>query len=214
MLNLVTRPCPPQAFERLRRAGLPALLARLYASRGVERQEQLKTRLDQLLPHELLKNNAAAAARLADAIRRGERLTVVADYDADGATACAVAVAGLRAMGAAVDYLVPNRFEYGYGLTPEIVQLAAERRPDLLITVDNGIAAHAGIERARALGLEVLVTDHHLPAHGQPLPEALIVNPNQPGCPFPSKALAGVGVMFYVLIALRAELRRQGWFTP
>ncbi len=213
MLNLVTRPCPATAVERLRRAGLPPLLARLYASRGVSRQEEIKSRLSELLPHTALRNSEAAAARLADAIARGERLLVVADYDADGATACAVAVSGLTALGAQVDYLVPNRFEFGYGLSPEIVALAAARRPDLLITVDNGIAAHAGVERARSLGLEVLITDHHLPAQGLPLPEALIVNPNQPGCPFPSKGLAGVGVMFYVLIALRAELRRRGAFT-
>ncbi|MFN3593938.1 MAG: single-stranded-DNA-specific exonuclease RecJ [Thiobacillaceae bacterium] len=213
MLNLVTRPCPAPAVERLRRAGLPPLLARLYASRGVSRQEELKSRLGELLPHTTLRNSEAAAARLADAIARGERLLVVADYDADGATACAVAVSGLTALGAQVDYLVPNRFEFGYGLSPEIVALAAARRPDLIITVDNGIAAHAGVERARSLGLEVLVTDHHLPAQGLPLPEALIVNPNQPGCPFPSKGLAGVGVMFYVLIALRAELRRRGAFS-
>lgn len=213
MLNLVTRPCPAPAVERLRRAGLPPLLARLYASRGVSRQEEIKSRLSELLPHTALRNSEAAAARLADAIARGERLLVVADYDADGATACAVAVSGLTALGAQVDYLVPNRFEFGYGLSPEIVSLAATRRPDLLITVDNGIAAHTGVERARSLGLEVLVTDHHLPAQGLPLPEALIVNPNQPGCPFPSKGLAGVGVMFYVLIALRAELRRRGAFT-
>lgn len=213
MLNLVTRPCPAPAVDRLRRAGLPPLLARLYASRGVSGQEEIKTRLSELLPHTALHNSEAAAVRLADAIARGERLLVVADYDADGATACAVAVSGLSAMGAMVDYLVPNRFEFGYGLSPEIVRLAAARRPDLLITVDNGIAAHAGIETANALGLEVLVTDHHLPAQGLPLPEALIVNPNQPGCPFPSKGLAGVGVMFYVLIALRAELRRRGAFA-
>jgi single-stranded-DNA-specific exonuclease len=214
MLNLVTRPCPAAAVERLRRAGLPPLLARLYASRGVSRQEEVKSQLKELLPHTGLLNCEAAGARLADAIRRGERLLVVADYDADGATACAVAVTGLRAMGAQVDYLVPNRFEYGYGLSPEIVRLAAERGPDLLITVDNGIAAHAGVETARRLGMEVLVTDHHLPAQGVDLPPALIVNPNQPGCPFPSKGLAGVGVMFYVLVSLRAELRRRGWFAP
>lgn len=214
MLNLVTRPCPAAAFERLRRAGLPPLLARLYASRGVEHQGELKTHLGELLPHTELLNCDAAGARLADAIQRGERLLVVADYDADGATACAVAVTGLRAMGAQVDYLVPNRFEYGYGLSPEIAKLAAERRPDLLITVDNGIAAHAGVETARRLGMEVVVTDHHLPVQSGELPQALIVNPNQPGCPFPSKSLAGVGVVFYVLMALRAELRRRGWFAP
>lgn len=214
MLNLLTRPCPAAAVEQLRRAGLPPLLARLYASRGVNRHEELKTRLAELLPHAGLLHCDTAAARLADAIQRGERLLVVADYDADGATACAVAVSGLASMGAQVDYLVPNRFEYGYGLSPEIVRLAAERRPDLLVTVDNGIAAHAGVEEARRLGMEVVITDHHLPAQTVGLPEALIVNPNQPGCPFPSKNLAGVGVMFYVLVALRAELRRRGWFAP
>ncbi|MCG9022045.1 single-stranded-DNA-specific exonuclease RecJ, partial [Laribacter hongkongensis] len=151
------------------------------------------------------------ARRLADAIARRERLLVVADYDADGATACALAVKGLRAFGATVDFIVPNRFEYGYGLTPEIVGLAAERAPDILLTVDNGIASVAGVNAARALGMEVLVTDHHLP--GDELPEALIVNPNQPGCDFPSKHLAGCGVMFYVLMALRAELRARGAFA-
>jgi single-stranded-DNA-specific exonuclease len=155
---------------------------------------------------------AQAGARLADAIHNQESILILADYDADGATACALAVRGLRAMGAKVDYLVPNRFDYGYGLSPEIVQLAAERHPQLIVTVDNGIAAHAGIDEARRLGIEVLVTDHHLPA--DTLPDALIVNPNQPGCTFPSKALAGVGVMFYVLVALRAELRRRGAFGP
>ncbi len=213
MLNLVIRPCPRPALESLLRAGLPPLLARLYASRGVQRQEELKTRLAEMLPYTSLLHCEAAGARLADAIQRGERMLVVADYDADGATACAVAVTGLTAMGGQVEYLVPNRFEYGYGLTPEIVRLAAERRPHLLITVDNGIAAHAGVATARSLGMEVLITDHHLPAQTGELPEGLIVNPNQPGCPFPSKNLAGVGVMFYVLVALRAELRRRGWFA-
>lgn len=213
MLNLLTRPSPAAAIEQLRRAGLPPLLARLYASRGVMRQEEIKTRLSELLPYQPLLHCEAAAARLADAIQHGERLLVVADYDADGATACAVAVTGLTAMGAQVGYLVPNRFEYGYGLTPEIVELAAAHRPDVLITVDNGIAAHAGVEAARRLGMEVVITDHHLPAQTGGLPQALIVNPNQPHCPFPSKHLAGVGVMFYVLVALRAELRRRGHFT-
>ena len=171
----------------------------------------LKHRLEELLPYTRLLHCEAAATRLADAIARKERLLVVGDYDADGATATAVAMSGLQALGAEVAYLVPNRFEYGYGLSPEIVRLAAERKPQLLITVDNGIAAHAGIEEARRLGLEVLVTDHHLP--GDTLPEALIVNPNQPGCNFPSKHLAGVGVMFYVLMALRAALRKRGAFA-
>src|SRR3990172_5541738 len=155
---------------------------------------------------------AAAAARLlADAIASGRRLLIVADYDADGATACAVGMRALRAMGANVDYLVPNRFELGYGLSPELVELARARRPDLIITVDNGIASIEGVARAKALGIATLITDHHLP--GAELPDAdCIVDPNQPGCAFPSKALAGVGVMFYVMLALRAELRRGGGF--
>ena len=210
MLNLQARPSPAPARDVLTQSGLSPLLARLFAARGVAGPEDLKQRLEELLPYAQLLHCEAAATRLADAIARRERLLVVGDYDADGATATAVAMSGLGALGAEVAYLVPNRFEYGYGLSPEIVRLAAERTPQLLITVDNGIAAHAGIEEARRLGLEVLVTDHHLP--GDTLPEALIVNPNQPGCTFPSKHLAGVGVMFYVLMALRAELRKRGAF--
>jgi single-stranded-DNA-specific exonuclease len=210
MLKLRPRPPSAPALDALLGAGYPPLLARLFAARGVAGPGDLKRGLDELLPYTRLLHCEAAAARLADAIARRERLLVVGDYDADGATATAVAMTGLRALGAEVAYLVPNRFAYGYGLSPEIVRLAAEHRPHLLITVDNGIAAHAGIEEARRLGLEVVVTDHHLP--GDTLPEALIVNPNQPGCPFPSKHLAGVGVMFYVLMALRAELRRRGAF--
>ena len=211
MLNLAIRPYPDAAFQTLRQSGLPPLLARLFAARGVAQAAEMKQRLGELLPFTALKNAEAAGARLADAVARNEKLLVVADYDADGATACAVAMAGLAALGARVDYLVPSRFEYGYGLSPEIARIAAERKPDLLITVDNGIGAHAGIEEARRLGLEVLVTDHHLP--GDSLPDALIVNPNQPGCGFPSKHLAGVGVMFYVLMALRAALRKRGAFA-
>ncbi|MBI5938527.1 MAG: single-stranded-DNA-specific exonuclease RecJ [Betaproteobacteria bacterium] len=211
MLKLVTRPWPQAAAQALLSAGHPPLLARLFAARGVAGPDEIRQRLAELAPHGQLRNADTAAARLADAIQRGENILIVGDYDADGATACAVAVAGLRGLGATVDYLVPNRFDYGYGLSPEIVRLAAERRPDLLVTVDNGIAAHAGIEEAKRLGIEVIVTDHHLP--GDSLPEALIVNPNQPGCAFPSKHLAGVGVMFYVLMALRAELRRRGAFA-
>ena len=211
MLNLSPRPYPEVAAQALRRSGLPPLIARLYAARGVALPEEMKHKLAQLLPYTTMKQCTAAAVRLADAIHRGEKLLVVADYDADGATACAVAIAGLTALGGKVEYIVPNRFEYGYGLSPEIARLAAEHRPDVLITVDNGIAAHAGIEEAQRLGMEVLVTDHHLP--GERLPNALIVNPNQPGCDFPSKNLAGVGVMFYVLMALRAELRTRGAFN-
>ena len=162
-----------------------------------------------LPPFGSLRNIEAAATRLADAIVAGEKIVIVADYDADGATACAVGVRGLAAMGANVDYLVPNRFEYGYGLTPEIVELARAKSPRLIVTVDNGIGSHEGVAAATAAGIDVLVTDHHLPGDRLPAP-AIIVNPNQPGCAFPSKHLAGVGVMFYVLAATRAHLRASG----
>ncbi|MEA3639073.1 MAG: single-stranded-DNA-specific exonuclease RecJ [Lamprobacter sp.] len=189
---------------------LDHLLQRLYRHRGLD--GELDHRLSALHPVNQLLGIDAAAALLADDIQAQRQLIIVGDYDADGATGTAVALLGLRALGAGpLDSLVPSRFAQGYGLSPAVVDLAAERRPDLIITVDNGIASHAGLERARALGLPVLITDHHLP--GAELPEAAaLVNPNQPGCPFPSKHLAGVGVMFYLLIATRAELRRRGWF--
>ncbi|WP_137938642.1 single-stranded-DNA-specific exonuclease RecJ [Chitinivorax sp. B] len=210
MSTIRTRPYQSTHVEQLVSSGLPPLFARLYAARGVSHPGDLETGLDKLIPFHQLKNVEAAASRLADAIAHRERLLIVADYDSDGATACAVAMRALNAMGATVDFIVPNRFEYGYGLTPEIVELAAQRQPDLLITVDNGIASVDGIQAAKTLGIDVLVTDHHLP--GDTLPEALIVNPNQPDCPFPSKSLAGVGVIFYVMLALRAELRQRGAF--
>ena len=198
--------------EQLARHGLHPVLARVYAARGIQSLQQLEYDLKGLLPFTQLKNVQQMATLLADAIAANKRLLVIADYDSDGATACAVAVRALRAFGARVDYLVPNRFEYGYGLTPEIVQLAASRNPDILLTVDNGIASVAGVAAANALGMQVLVTDHHLP--GDELPDAAcIVNPNQPGCEFPSKNLAGVGVIFYVMLALRAELRRRDAFA-
>ncbi|WP_298636836.1 single-stranded-DNA-specific exonuclease RecJ [uncultured Thiobacillus sp.] len=213
-----TRPCPADARTALEQAGLAPAWARLYAARGVTHPEQIAHRLPQLLPPAGLLHVERAAALLADAIRDNKRLLIVADYDADGATACAVGVRGLTMLGARVEYLVPNRLEHGYGLTPDIVRLAAEppfgdkRRPDLLLTVDNGIAAVDGVAAANALGIPVLVTDHHLP--GDALPDAAcIVNPNQPGCGFASKNLAGVGVMFYVLLALRAELRQRGMYA-
>jgi single-stranded-DNA-specific exonuclease len=210
MTQIVTRPYAPNLARQLEQAGCAPLLSRLFAARGIDHPNMLNRGLADLLDYRLLKNIQAAAARLADAIEQSERLLIVADYDADGATACAVGLRGLRALGGKVDFLVPNRFAYGYGLTPEIVRLAAGLTPDMIITVDNGIAAHAGIDEARRLGIEVLVTDHHLPA--ATLPEALIVNPNQPGCGFPSKHLAGVGVMFYLLLAVRAELRQRQRF--
>ncbi|MBB5425201.1 single-stranded-DNA-specific exonuclease [Paraburkholderia sp. JPY158] len=214
MTRIVTRPCSPVDAEVLTRYGMHPVLARLYASRGVCLPEEVETGLARLVPPADLKGCDAAAALLADALQQQRRMLVVADYDCDGATACAVAVRGLRMFGARIDYLVPNRMEHGYGLTPDIVELAARSaagKPDLLITVDNGIASVDGVAAANALGIDVLVTDHHLP--GDELPAArAIVNPNQPGCTFPSKCLAGVGVMFYVLLALRAELRRRGAF--
>jgi single-stranded-DNA-specific exonuclease len=210
--RLIARDFDAAAAQRLVAGGLPAPLARALAARGIASMSDLELTARALAAPAALAHVEAAARLLADAIETGRRLLIVADYDCDGATACAVAVRGLRALGAChVDYLVPNRFEYGYGLSPEIVELAARRepRPDLLITVDNGIASVEGVARANALGLQVLITDHHLP--GERLPDAaVIVNPNQPGCGFPSKHLAGVGVMFYVLAALRAELRRRG----
>ena len=191
--------------------GTHPLLARLYAARGVASHAELETSLSQIIPPEQLTNNLAMAKLLADAIAADKKLLVIGDYDADGATATAVAVKGLRSMGAVVDYLVPNRFEYGYGLTPEIVQLASTLRPDILITVDNGIASVDGVAASNLLGLQVLITDHHLPGDSTPQ-AACIVNPNQKNCDFKSKNLAGVGVMFYVLLALRAELRNRGAF--
>ena len=196
----------------LRQGGIHPVLARVYASRGLADPRELETGLQALVPPGALRQIDAAAVYLADAIAAAKKMTIVADYDCDGATACATAIRGLAAMGARVDYIVPNRFEYGYGLTPEIVELTArEKSPDIIITVDNGIASIDGVAAAKARGIDVVVTDHHLP--GDALPDArVIVNPNQPECGFPSKHLAGVGVVFYVLLALRAELRRRGVF--
>ncbi len=203
------------ATQRLTVQGLHPLLARLYASRGVEQKDTLSSEWKSLLDPQLLTQNQQAAQLLADHIEAKKKLLVVADYDCDGATACAVAIRGLRALGAHVDYLVPNRFETGYGLSPAVVELACQHRsgkPDLIITVDNGIASVDGVATAHDNQINVLITDHHLP--GDILPKAaVIVNPNQPGCTFPSKNLAGVGVMFYVLLALRAELRHRGHFV-
>jgi single-stranded-DNA-specific exonuclease len=207
---IVRRPVP-DSHRTLLAHGVPAVLARVYAARGIVDARELDHSLAALPDFGRLANIDAAAGRLALAIERHERIVVVADYDADGATACAVAVRGLQAMGAEVGFLVPNRFEFGYGLTPEIVAVAAQRAPRLLVTVDNGIASIDGVQAAAAAGIEVLVTDHHLPGGALPHP-AIIVNPNQPGCAFPSRHIAGVGVMFYVLCALRARLRANGAF--
>lgn len=193
--------------------GLHPVLDRLYRARQVMSAQELEQSLERLIPPARLGNTSEAARLLADAVERQRRLLIVADFDADGATSCAVAVRALRSLGAdEVQYLVPNRFEYGYGLTPEIVALAAQHQPDLIITVDNGISSVAGVDEARRRGIDVLVTDHHLP--GATLPRAaVIVNPNQPADDFPSKHLAGVGVIFYVMLALRAHLRDTGWFA-
>jgi len=194
-------------------ADLHPVLARVYAARQVRSTRELDHSLERLLPPHGLKDIERAAALLAEAVTNQKRILIVADFDADGATSCALAVRALRAMGATdVRYVVPNRFEYGYGLTPEIVALAAEQEPDLIITVDNGISSVEGVRAARARGIRVLITDHHLP--GATLPEAdAIVNPNQPGDDFPSKHLAGVGVAFYLMLALRARLRASNWFA-
>ncbi|MGH8751841.1 MAG: single-stranded-DNA-specific exonuclease RecJ [Burkholderiales bacterium] len=211
--KIICRDVPRLSFEALCSAGLHPLLARIYAARGISSRSQLANELSALLPFEQLKNATEMARILADAIAARKKLLIVADYDADGATACAVGVRCLREFGAVVDYLVPNRFEYGYGLTPEIVRLAAQiKHPDIIITVDNGIASVDGVAVAAQLGMATLITDHHLP--GSELPQAAcIVNPNQKDCEFPSKNLAGVGVMFYVMLALRAELRARGVFA-
>jgi single-stranded-DNA-specific exonuclease len=207
-----TRPVRPDVVEHLVSEGVQPLLARIFAARGITSARHLASDFEQLVVPDSMLNLRTMAGLLANAIASHRKLLIVADYDADGATACAVGMRALRAFGAAVGYLVPNRFEYGYGLSPEIVRLAhAQSRPDILITVDNGIASFEGVAEANQLGMEVLITDHHLPA--ERLPEAAcIINPNQPGCMFPSKHLAGVGVMFYLMLALRAELRDRGAF--
>ena len=212
-MKIVARDTPPRAVWALEQAGLHPLLARLYAARGIVAKDELDDGLARLLPPASMKGTHEAAVLLADAIAADKRLCIVADYDCDGATACAVGVRGLRLLGARhVDYLVPDRVVDGYGLTPPIAQRVKDSGADVLITVDNGIASVDGVATAKALGLQVLVTDHHLP--GPALPDAdVIVNPNQPGCSFESKSIAGVGVMFYVLLALRAELRKRGVYT-
>lgn len=212
MIRITTRPYSPQDADNLIAAGIHPVLARVYAARGLLNSKELASELNSLIPPSGLLHIDAAAVYLADAIAAGKKMVIVADYDCDGATACAVGLRGLRMLGASVDYIVPNRFEYGYGLTPEIVELTLrEKAPDIIVTVDNGIASIDGVAAAARHGIDVVVTDHHLP--GDSLPDArVIVNPNQPLCGFPSKNLAGVGVMFYVLLALRAELRKRGVF--
>ena len=216
-MKLIARDIPPRSVWTLEQAGVHPLLAQLYAARGVQSTEELDDGLARLIPPGALKGTQAAAVLLADALTANLKLCIVADYDCDGATACVVALRGLRLLGAQqVSYIVPDRVVDGYGLTATISQRVKDSGADMLITVDNGIASFEGVAAAKALGLQVLVTDHHLPASrdGQiELPDAdVIVNPNQPGCTFESKSIAGVGVMFYVLLALRAELRQRGVF--
>ena len=212
-LQILTRDVPPRTAWTLEQAGIHPLLSRLFAARGIQSPDELDDGLAKLLPPNTLKGTEAAAVLLADAIAAQKRLCIVADYDCDGATACAVGLRGLRMLGAQhVSYIVPDRVVDGYGLTAPIAQRVQQSGADVLITVDNGIASMEGVTQAQALGLQVLVTDHHLPAATLPSAD-VIVNPNQPGCSFESKALAGVGVMFYVLLALRAELRKRGLFT-
>ncbi|MFT4241510.1 MAG: single-stranded-DNA-specific exonuclease RecJ [Acidovorax sp.] len=211
-MKIVARDIPPRAAWALEQAGIHPLLARLYAARGVCAPGELDDGLARLLPPAGLKGITDAARLLADAIAANQRIVIVADYDCDGATACAVGVRGLRLLGAQqVDYLVPDRVADGYGLSAAIARRVKQRGADVLVTVDNGIASVEGVAQAKALGLSVLVTDHHLPGPELPLADA-IVNPNQPGCAFESKSMAGVGVMFYVLLALRSELRARGMF--
>ncbi|MBE9540145.1 MAG: single-stranded-DNA-specific exonuclease RecJ [Proteobacteria bacterium] len=201
-----------QLPDSLREAAIHPLLAQIYYARGVNSPDELELQLSQLIPPAKLLNAENAAVMLAAAIAVDQKIVVIGDFDADGATSTALAVSVLKAFGATqVDYLVPNRFEYGYGLTPEIVAMAQNKNPDLIITVDNGISSIEGVDAAREAGISTLITDHHLA--GRELPRAdIIVNPNQADCDFPSKNLAGVGVIFYVMLALRAELRRCNWF--
>lgn len=219
-MKIATRDVPPRAVWALEQAGVHPLLARLYAARGIRQAEELDDTPAKLLPPTELWGATRAAQLLADAISQGQKICIVADYDCDGATACAVGVRGLRMLGAApehVTYVVPDRAIHGYGLTPPIVDMVQRTGAQVLVTVDNGMASHEAVLKARAMGLTVIITDHHLPVVTEQgevsLPDAdVIVNPNQPACPFPSKALVGVGVMFYVLLALRAELRQRGAF--
>ena len=221
-MKIITRDVPPRAAWALEQSGLHPLLARLFAARGITSKDELDDALARLLPPSTLLGAQEAARALADAMTAQKAICIVADYDCDGATACAVGLRGLRLLGAPlgfdrVNYLVPDRVTDGYGLTPAIARRVKAQGADVLVTVDNGIASIEGVRAARELGLDVIVTDHHLPAlvNGEIVVpgDCIIVNPNQPGCAFESKSIAGVGVMFYVLLALRAELRERGVFT-
>ena len=210
-MKIIRRPAVPLPFSLP--AGLHPTLSRIFAARNLRQAEDLDYGLERLQPPAALSGMVTAVQLLTAALEESKRILFVADFDADGATSCALGVRALRLMGAQdVRYVVPNRFEFGYGLTPEIVNVAAQQQPDLIITVDNGISSVEGVARAKQLGIQVLITDHHLPGVALPAADA-IVNPNQPGDKFPSKQLAGVGVIFYVMLALRAQLRATGWFV-
>lgn len=211
-MDIVERKFSPSTALSLCRSGVHPVLARVLAARGVLRSADAAGAFSELIPYTALKGAVEMAEVLADAIQDNKRMLIVADYDADGATACSIGVRALRAFGAKVDFLIPNRIEHGYGLTKEISEIACLRdpKPDYLITVDNGIASHEGIAMANSLGVPVLVTDHHLPAATHPAAK-VIVNPNQHGCTFPSKAMAGCGVIFYVMWALQDELVARGY---
>lgn len=213
-LTFAFRQADPEVIRGLSRQDIPEWLRTLYASRGIKSPSEIDTKLSGLLHYGSMSNIDSAARRLAKAIENSEQIVVVGDYDADGATATATAILGLRMLGAhQPQFVVPNRFAYGYGLSPEIVMLAAEHKPKLIVTVDNGIAAYSGVEKARSMGIDILVTDHHLA--GDTLPDTeLIVNPNQHGCQFAGKNTAGVGVLFYTLLATRAVMMDAGKFTP
>ena len=208
---------PPAILDRQGPApdlpGAPPLLRRVYGNRGIASAQDLQRSLASLLRPSAMRDIGRAAQRIAQAVREDQRILLVGDFDADGATSVALGVSLLKALGAgAVDYVVPNRFEFGYGLSPEIVQLALGLQPSLIITVDNGVSSLDGVDLANAQGVDVIVTDHHLP--GPELPKAYaIVNPNAPGCAFPSKAIAGVGVIYYVLSQVRRALNEAGWFA-
>ncbi len=203
-----------EVSDELQKSGLHPLLKKIYANRGITRLNQISYDLKDLVDFALLKDIDIASEIVAQAIVKQKRILIIGDFDVDGATSCAVMIRSLRAMGLDnVDYLVPNRFDFGYGLSPQIVDVAAklQPKPDLIVTVDNGISSIEGVDRANELDMEVVVTDHHLA--GDALPQAAaIVNPNQPGCPFPEKTIAGVGVAFYLMLAVRAALRNKNWF--
>ena len=211
MTRILSRPYDQHAADRLALSGFLPPIARALAARGIQVPSDLEQEWAGMLPPAMLEGTREAAERLALARERHQAVTIVADYDCDGATACAVGIRGLRMLGITANYFVPDRVLHGYGLTPNVVDIVAARtpKPDLIVTVDNGISSAAAVDRARELGIDVIITDHHLP--GAELPRAqAIVNPNLTGSTFPSKNLAGVGVIYYVLLALRSLLRERG----